>query len=66
MSHSPFGLLLNGLTQKKAMALSKLKAARTYSYISPQSKETASKLWTKVKKLNSKLLKATVALKLLT
>ena len=48
------------------MALFKLKAARTYSYISPQFKETASKLWTKVKKLNSKLLKATVALKLQT
>ncbi len=35
---------LNGLTQKKVLVLSKLKAATMYSYTSPQSLAKVSKL----------------------
>ncbi len=51
---------------EKGSVSSKLKAEKTYSYISQQSLVKASKLLTKVKKLSSKSLKAHVEHKLLT
>ena len=51
---------------EKGFVSSKLKAEKTYSYISQQSLVKASRLSKKVKKLNSKSLKATAARKLLT
>jgi len=50
---------LNGSMQTKASALSKLKAATMYSYISAQSLAKASKRWTKANALSSTSFKAT-------
>ncbi|MNJ58160.1 hypothetical protein D3C77_537830 [compost metagenome] len=44
---------LNGLTQRKALALSKSRTEMTYSFISARSRAKASKLWTKVNAFSS-------------